>query len=96
MTQPKNTLTEPQLYVLRAIGRGEVSTPDPAVHGNYDLGTWRIGGRDGRAVTVVAETLIRRGLARKSTEPLNGRILAVPTADGYEQLSKSGARRGSR
>ena len=92
MTQKKNTLTEPQLYVLRAISRGEVSTP---ATGAYDYGTWRIGGDAGRAVTVVVETLIRRGLAHKSTEPVDGRILAVPTADGNAQLSK-GARRGTR
>lgn len=85
--------TEPQLYVLRAISRGEV-TQNPT----DQTAPWRLSAKPqyahfGRPVTRTAEALFRRGLARPSvTLDEHGRRPAVVTADGYEQLSKGAHR----
>lgn len=79
----KTTITTAQLEVLNAAGRNEVSKPAPGWA--YDTGTWRIG--KGRSVTTTVEALIRRGLARESTELVDDRRPLVVTADGYKLLS---------
>lgn len=88
---PAPRLTTAQRENLRAASRGEITTVKPGQ--NYDWGTWRIGHAGGRAVTTSVTVLIRRGLARASTEVLDERIPLVVTADGYEELSKWAARR---
>jgi hypothetical protein len=83
-------LTRVQLHALIAISRGQVSTPGPGI--DYDLGTWRIDGHRGRAVTVPTEALIRKGYARSSTDVVDDRRYAEPTAAGHEAISRAGAR----
>lgn len=55
------TVSRAQLDVLQAVARGEVSKPN---HTGYDMGTWRVGGSRGRAVTIPLQSLIRKGLVQ--------------------------------
>lgn len=92
MTDPLEKITLAQLEVLRAASSGTVSRLAT------DRGPWRlippapegarVRTRIGRAVTVPAEALIRKGYARPSTEPVDGRRSLVVTADGYELISE--------
>lgn len=82
-------LTAAQRKTLAIAALGEISTP---ATGMYDLGTWRVAGPRGRAVTTVARTLIERGLARPSERVADNRRPLVVTADGYEALSAAGRR----
>lgn len=82
----KPEITRLQLHTLIAISRGEVSMPGPGI--DLDLGTWRLGGPGGRAVTATVDALIRKNLAQWSTEVVDGRRHAVATAAGHEEISR--------
>ena len=82
-------LTRVQLHTLIAISRGEVSMPGRDIA--YDVGTWRLGGPDGRAVTATVDSLIRKGLACP-TEVVGDRRFAVATADGHAEISRAASR----
>lgn len=82
----KTTITAVQLEVLRAAVRVEVSKTQVA---GRDFGTWRIGGRRGRAVTIPAKALMRKKLVKLADKAADdGRLYAVVTAAGYETLSE--------
>lgn len=83
-------LTRPQWHTLLAISRGEVSMPGPGI--DLDLGTWRLGGPNGRAVTATVNSLIDKGLARPSTVVEDDRRQAVATATGHEEISRRAGR----
>lgn len=83
-------LTRVQLHTLIAISRGEVSATAPGI--SYDYGTWRLGGREGRAVTVPTEALIRKGYVKAGVEVVDGRVHAEATAAGHEEISRAASR----
>lgn len=82
--------TPAQLRVLKAAAEGRVTQAG-------DGTPWRVSAPGstitGSPVTQTAESLIRRGLARKSgMRNDQDRVPLVVTADGYELLSKVGRR----
>jgi hypothetical protein len=83
-------LSRVQLHTLIAISRGEVSMPGPGI--DLDLGTWRVGGPNGRAVTATVNSLIDKGMARMSSNVEDDRRQAVATAAGVEEISKAAHR----
>lgn len=84
-------LSRAQLHTLIAISRGLVSMPAPGI--GYDLGTWRVHGPHGRAVTATVDALIRKGLVRENGDVVDDRRVAVATAAGIEEISRR-SRRG--
>lgn len=87
----KISVTAPQLRVLHAASRVEVSKPATGIS---DPHTWRVGGRSGRAVTVPVEALMSKGLVKAADEAADdGRLYIVVTQAGYALLSQE-ARRG--
>lgn len=83
-------LARTQLAVLIEISRGNVSIPGPGI--DLDMGTWRLAGPTGRAVTSSVNALIEKGYARMSTEVVDDRRHAVATAAGHEALSRQASR----
>lgn len=83
-------LSRVQLHTLIAISRGEVSMPGPGI--DLDLGTWRVHGPNGRAVTSTVNSLIDKGYARMSTVVEDDRRKAVATAAGHEEISRAASR----
>jgi hypothetical protein len=83
-------LSRVALHTLIAVSRGQVSMPGH--HVDRDLGTWRLGGPNGRAVTASVRALIHKGLARPSTEVVDGRRHAVATAEGHREISRAAHR----
>lgn len=90
----KPRITTAQLTVLEAARHGRVSMPAPPKDASnlYDLGTWRVGGPDGRSVTTTAVALIERGLAVPSEEPCEERRPLMVTAEGLALLGELAGR----